>query len=233
MTIIAQNLEQICTQIPSSVRLIAVTKKVSLDKIKEAYQFGIRDFAENRLQEALDKQKALNHLTDICWHFIGHLQTNKAKKAIANFDWIHSVDSLILINQLNKLAQEAIATKIIDKLPKICLQVKILPDADKYGWEKDQLLTDLAKINELKCLEIRGLMSILPLGLSEKEILKAFIKVKELKEYINQQNYSNIHLKDLSMGMSSDYLSAIQAGATIIRLGTIIFGKRDLKTISN
>ncbi len=233
MTIIAQNLEQICSQISPSIRLIAVTKKVSLEKIKEAYQFGIRDFAENRLQEALAKQEALSDLTDICWHFIGHLQTNKAKKAIAHFDWIHSVDSLILINQLNKLAQEAIATKIIDKLPKICLQVKILPDADKYGWGRDQLLTDLAKINELKFLEIRGLMSILPLGLSEEEILKAFIKVKELKEYINQQNYSNIHLKDLSMGMSSDYLLAIQAGTTMIRLGTIIFGKRHLKTISN
>jgi pyridoxal phosphate enzyme (YggS family) len=226
-SLIKSNLAKITSQIPNNVRLIAVTKKVSVESMREAYAVGIRDFAENRLQEAIAKQAQLTDLKDICWHFIGHLQTNKAKKAVENFTWIHSVDSIKIAERLNHLAEEAIQQNIITFSPKICLQVKILPDPNKYGLEKEELLKKLAIINELKYLKISGLMAILPLGLSEEEILIAFTKVKDLATQINQENLANLQIQELSMGMSGDYLLALKAGATMIRLGTIIFGNRN------
>lgn len=226
--IIKSKIEEIKKEIPSYVRLIVVSKTVSVDSIRQAYSAGIRDFAENRIQEALIKKEQLQDLTDICWHFIGHLQKNKAKKAIENFDWIHSADSLKITQRLNSLAKEAITNNIIQHRPKICLQVKVLPDPDKFGWEVEELLQNLDVINELDSLQICGLMSILPLGLSEKEILSSFIKVRDLREQINAQNFSHLEIKQLSMGMSGDYLLAIKGGATMIRLGTIIFGKREI-----
>lgn len=227
ISLIQTNIEQVKSQIPPHVRLIAVSKKVSVAAIREAYQIGIRDFAENRLQEAIAKQEKLKDLQDICWHFIGHLQTNKAKKAIENFPWIHSVDSLKIIKRLNRLANEAIQENVIQSKPKICLQVKILPDPNKYGWDVQSLLEDLTVINELESLQICGLMSILPLNLSSQEAVDAFTEVKKLSQQINAQNYSNIHINQLSMGMSQDYLLAVKAGSTMIRLGTIIFGSRN------
>jgi pyridoxal phosphate enzyme (YggS family) len=220
------NIEQIKKQIPDHVRLVAVTKKVSVDKIRQAYQAGIRDFAENRIQEAIPKQKQLEDLKDICWHFIGHLQANKAKKAIENFNWIHSLDSLKIAQRLNLLANEAIKEGTIESYPQVCLQVKILPDPHKYGWEVEQLWQDLPSIDNLQSLKICGLMSILPLGLSEAEILAAFTQVNQLARQIKAQKWSHIEISELSMGMSGDYLLAIKAGATMIRLGTIIFGMR-------
>lgn len=226
-SLIKSNFAQISKQIPNHIRLIAVTKTVSVESMREAYAAGIRDFAENRLQEAIAKQAQLTDLPDICWHFIGHLQSNKAKKAVENFTWIHSVDSIKIAERLNHLAGEAIRENIIKFPPQICLQIKILPDPNKYGLEKEELLKNLAIINELKYLNISGLMSILPLGLSEEEILIAFTKVKDLATKINQENLANLQIKELSMGMSGDYLLAIKAGATMIRLGTIIFGDRN------
>ena len=124
----SDNVTQIQTSLPSTVRLIAVTKRVSTDLMREAYAAGLRDFAESRIQEAASKQAELQDLPDITWHFIGHLQTNKAKKALELFSWIHSVDSLPLAQRLNTLAQE------LGVNPNVCLQVKILPDANKSGW---------------------------------------------------------------------------------------------------
>jgi hypothetical protein len=218
--LISQKVNSIRQQIPSSVRLIAVTKTVSVERMIDAYNLGIRDFGENRLQEALDKQHKLQDFSDICWHFIGHVQKNKAKKILENFTWIHSVDSLSLAQRLDKLAAE------LSLQPKVCLQVKVLPDPNKYGWEISELLTDLIKLNSLKDLDIQGLMTILPLGLSSEETLNAFQKTKDLAVEIAAQNWSNLKMQELSMGMSGDYLLAIQAGATMIRLGTIIFGER-------
>jgi pyridoxal phosphate enzyme (YggS family) len=220
------NVEQIKKQIPDRVRIVAVTKKVSVDGIRQAYKAGLRDFGENRLQEAIAKQTQLEDLTDICWHFIGHLQANKAKKAIENFGWIHSLDSLNIAQRLNRLASEAIKEDVIQSPPQVCLQVKILPDPHKYGWEVEQLWKDLAAIDNLESLKVCGLMSILPLGLSEEEILAAFTQVNQLAQQIKAQKWSHITMNELSMGMSGDYLLAIKAGATMIRLGTIIFGMR-------
>lgn len=216
---IAQRLAHIRHQIPASVRLIAVTKQVSVDAIKEAYDAGVRDFAESRLQEALAKQEQLKDHDDICWHFIGHIQTNKAKKVLNHFQWIHSVDSLKLAQHLNILAAESSVT------PHVCLQVKSLPDPDKYGWQIQELWEALPQLETCRHLKIEGLMTILPLGLSETETLEAFETIKDLAQSLTEK--SSFNLTELSMGMSSDYLLAVQRGATMIRLGRIIFGERD------
>ncbi|MGP0129649.1 MAG: YggS family pyridoxal phosphate-dependent enzyme [cyanobacterium endosymbiont of Rhopalodia musculus] len=216
---IAQRLNRIRQQLPSHVRLIAVTKQVSVPQMRAAYESGIRDFAESRIQEAISKQEQLNDLKDICWHFIGHLQANKVKKVLLHFDWIHSADSLKIVRRLNRLAAESSLS------PKVCLQVKILSDPNKYGWIEEELFANLLELENFKSLEIKGLMTILPLGLSKAEILATFKKVKDLAHKIKRQ--SSLDLNQLSMGMSDDYQLAIQAGATMIRLGRIIFGKRD------
>jgi PLP dependent protein len=218
---ISYQINLIQQQIPENVKLIAITKQVGPESIREAYEVGIRDFGENRLQEALAKQEQLRDLTDISWHFIGHIQKNKAKKIIENFDWIHSVDSLSIAQRLNKLAED------LNLTPKVFLQVKALPDPNKYGWQITDLLQDLASLNRLQQLNIQGLMTILPLGLSSAETLSAFQAIQQLAITIRQKNYPNLTLQNLSMGMSSDYLLAIQAGATMIRLGSIIFGERN------
>lgn len=216
---ITENIDKILSQIPSDVRLVAVTKKKSVAAIKEAYNYGIRDFAESRVQEALEKQEQLQDYQDICWHFIGHIQTNKAKKVLENFHWIHSVDSLKLAEYLDKLAAKTSIS------PHVCLQVKILPDPNKYGWRVEELWQDLSELESLKHIKIDGLMTILPLGLSKEECLNTFEKTKELASKITEK--SSLQLKELSMGMSNDYLLAVEKGATMIRLGTIIFGERD------
>jgi pyridoxal phosphate enzyme (YggS family) len=218
---IAQRIEKIRQQIPSDVRLIAVTKQVLPTAMREAYAAGIRDFAENRLQEALSKQEQLQDLRDLNWHFIGHLQTNKARKAIENFQWIHSVDNLKIAQRLDRLAQE------LSLQPQVCLQVKVLPDPNKYGWEINELLNDLAQLDRCLNLNIQGLMTILPLDLSKTQILAAFETTHELAQKIKQQNWAHIHMNQLSMGMSGDYPLAVQAGATMVRLGTILFGARE------
>ena len=217
---IAERLDLLHQQIPSNIRLVAVTKTVPVEVIREAYAAGIRDFGENRVNEAISKQEQLQDLPDICWHFIGHLQTNKAKKALQHFDWIHSLDSLKLALRLNSLAAE------MTERPKVCLQVKVMSDPNKYGWEIANLLQDLPELDRCENLNIQGLMTILPLGLSESETLAAFKATAALAEKIDSQNWSNLEMNQLSMGMSADYLFALAAGATMIRLGRIIFGER-------
>lgn len=222
--LIAHQINVIRQQIPVSVRLIAVSKQVSIEAMREAYESGIRDFGENRLQEALTKQEQLQDLEDICWHFIGHIQTNKAKKIIESFQWIHSVDSLKLALHLENLLANYPGEDCPN--PQLCLQVKMRADPNKYGWAKEQLLRDLPQLDQCKNLKIQGLMTILPLGLSEKEILETFTQTYQLAEKIRQQNWDNIQMNQLSMGMSGDYLLAVKAGATMIRLGQIIFGAK-------
>ncbi len=220
MKMIGDRITQICQQLPDKVRLIAVTKQVEITAMREAYSAGIRNFGENRVQEAINKQAQLQDLSGIIWHLIGHLQTNKVRKAIQHFHWIHSVDSLNLARYLDQVAGE-LALK-----PKICLQVKVAPDPNKYGWNSEQLLEDLPQLNQFNNLEINGLMTILPQGLNGGENVYLFQQTYELAQYIKQKNLSNIKMQELSMGMSADYLCAIQAGSTMIRLGQMIFGER-------
>ncbi|MBF2015352.1 MAG: YggS family pyridoxal phosphate-dependent enzyme [Rivularia sp. T60_A2020_040] len=219
---IAERIRKVQDSLPESVKLIAVSKKVSVAAIREAYDAGVRDFGESRIQEAASKIDALQDLSDITWHFIGHLQSNKAKQALSSFQWIHSVDSLKLAQRLNLLAQE------LGVDPFICLQVKILPDSDKSGWTIQQLLDDLTELDRCKNLQIQGLMTIPPLGLDSSEIIQVFNRTRKLMAEIGDRNLSNIKISQLSMGMSGDYQLAIECGATMIRLGTILFGERSV-----
>ncbi len=218
--LIAERIQTITTDLPATVKLIAVTKQVSADVVRLAYQAGVRDFGENRVQEAIAKQEALADLPDITWHLIGHLQTNKAHKAVENFPWIHGVDSLKLAEKIDEAAQ------VLGKKPQVCLQVKILRDDQKFGWYAAELMADLPRLNELENISIQGLMTILPLGLTDAECLDTFQKTQQLAIAIQEQNWSNIIMTELSMGMSQDYRWAVEAGATMIRLGTILFGSR-------
>jgi PLP dependent protein len=217
---ISERIATIRASLPSTVRLIAVTKTVSVEVMREAYNAGIRDFGESRIQEATIKQAEFKDFSDITWHFIGHLQSNKAKKAIEQFQWIHSVDNLKLAQRLNQLAEE------LGVNPLICLQVKILPDPNKSGWSVPQLLADLPVLNQYKNLQIQGLMTIPPVGLDNSEILNVFYRTSDLAREIKEQNWSDVKMHHLSMGMSRDYQLAVQAGTTMVRLGTILFGVR-------
>ncbi|MHC5737082.1 YggS family pyridoxal phosphate-dependent enzyme [Nostoc sp.] len=217
---ISERIVTIRSSLPTSVKLIAVSKQVSAQAIRSAYNAGIRDFGESRIQEAASKQAELQDLPDITWHFIGHLQGNKAKKAIEQFPWIHSVDNLKLAQRLDQLAQQ------LGVSPQVCLQVKILPDPNKSGWSVPELLADLPTLNQYKSLQIQGLMTIPPSGLKDSEILSVFNRSRELAKEIQEQNWSHIKMQHLSMGMSGDYELAVQAGATMVRLGTILFGDR-------
>lgn len=221
MSLITQRLATIRQQLPPQVRLIAVTKQVSVDAMREAYAAGVRDFGESKVQEAEAKVAQLADLSDLNWHFIGHLQTNKAKKALEIFNWIHTCDSLKLAQRLNRLATE------LSQQPKVCLQVKLMPDPNKFGWTEVELLEDLAELNQCNTLKFQGLMTILPVGLSEPEKLAVFKSTGELAQTIKAQNYTNLQqMSELSMGMSGDYHLAVQTGATMVRLGTVIFGER-------
>jgi PLP dependent protein len=214
---IASNIENIRQNLPASVRLVAISKYASVAQMREAYAVGIRDFGESKIQDTQTKQQELGDLPDLCWHLIGHLQGNKVRKALELFDWIHSVDSLRLLQQIDRVATE------LDLSPNICLQVKILPDPDKYGWTIPELLTDLPAINQCPQLNIVGLMAIPPLGLTSTQTTQLFEQARDLRAQINQQLGSSLQLSELSMGMSGDYLPAIAAGATIIRPGSVIF----------
>ncbi len=217
---IAHNIETIRRDLPPTVRLMAVSKQVSVSAMRAAYATGIRDFGESRIQEAEVKQQDLADLPDLCWHLIGHLQGNKVRKAVQMFDWIHSVDSLKLAKQIDRVAAE------LGLFPKICLQVKILPDPDKYGWSIPELLGDLPALLRCEHLDLKGLMAIPPQGLTTSQLQEFFDRAKDLQDCIATQPGKEINLSELSMGMSGDYPQAVAAGATIVRLGSIIFGDR-------
>jgi PLP dependent protein len=222
---LAERLTVLRQTIPAAVRLIAVTKGVPVAVLRQAYAAGLRDFGESKVQEAIAKQEQLQDLPDITWHLIGHLQGNKAKVALQHFDWIHSVDSLKLAQRLDRLAAD------LEVQPKACLQVKLHPDPSKYGWSTPDLLQDLPLLDQCQHLKIQGLMTILPQGLNSSEALAVFQAARQLAETIRAQGWQHLTMAELSMGMSEDYPLAIQAGATLIRLGRILFGERS-KTIA-
>lgn len=217
---IAERITAVSEQLPPQTRLVAVTKKVSVSSMRQAYQAGIRDFGESRIQELEAKQAELKDLSDITWHFIGHLQRNKAKRAVEICQWIHSVDTLALARRLNQLAADQ------SQRPKICLQVKVLDDPNKYGWSVEDLKIALDELMQYKCLDVQGLMTILPLGLSEEEQRSAFRELRILAEQLTKQTDKVLNFKELSMGMSGDYPLAVQEGSTLVRLGRLLFGDR-------
>ncbi|MBV8886992.1 MAG: YggS family pyridoxal phosphate-dependent enzyme [Chroococcidiopsidaceae cyanobacterium CP_BM_RX_35] len=217
---IALRIATVRQQLPASVKLIAVTKQVSVAAMREAYAAGVRDFGESRIQEAAGKQAQLQDICDITWHFIGRLQSNKAKKALEQFQWIHSLDSLELAQRLERLASQ------LELRPQVCLQVKILSDPSKSGWTVPELFADLSELSRCQNLQIQGLMTIPPLGLNESEIFDVFQQTRELAAKIQQLSLPHIQMQQLSMGMSDDYQLAVRAGATMVRLGRTLFGER-------
>lgn len=221
---LAQRIANIRSQLPTSVGLIAVTKQVPVEAMRTAYAAGLRDFGESRIQEAATKQDQLQDLPDITWHLIGHLQSNKAQKALEQFDWIHSLDSLKLAQRLDLLAEGR------SQKPQVLLQVKILRDPHKSGWTIPALMADLHQLSQCRNLKIQGLMSIPPLGLETAQIENFFEQTAQLADKIRQQNWSHIQMQHLSMGMSDDYQLAVTAGATMVRLGRILFADGSYKT---
>lgn len=185
-----------------------------------AYEAGVRDFGESKIQEAATKQESLQDLPDITWHLIGHLQSNKAAKALQQFQWIHSIDSLKLAQRLDQLAADQKVK------PQVCLQVKLVPDPSKFGWTTDELFADLPLLDQCRNLDIKGLMVIPPYGLPAAETKAVFDRARELAQEIQQQGWSHLQMKELSMGMSDDYPLAVGAGSTMIRLGRTLFGDR-------
>ncbi|MEM9265225.1 MAG: YggS family pyridoxal phosphate-dependent enzyme [Cyanobacteria bacterium P01_F01_bin.13] len=216
---ITQRVKQL--DLPNHVRLVAVSKTFPAIAIRAAYAAGIRDFGENKVQEAIGKQSELADLPDITWHFIGHLQTNKARKAVQHFDWIHSVDSLKLASRLDQIAAE------LSRSPTCCLQVKLLADPNKYGWTEVELWQALPQLAQLSHLHLEGIMAIPPYELLLTETQSFFERAYALGEAMANHQETPLPIRYFSMGMSRDFPLAIAAGANVIRLGTTLFGARD------
>ena len=198
--------------IPLGVNLLAVSKGHKHDSIRKLSGYGQLDFGESRLQEAILKKIDLSDLTQLRWHFVGTLQKNKVRRVIKEFDFIHSVDSLPLLERISRISQEE------QKSPNIFLQVKLKDDPNKGGFLKQDLLKSWPKITSLNNINMIGLMTIPPIALNSYQRKDLF---SECRNFAN-----HLGLKDCSMGMSNDWQEAIQGGATWIRLGSLLFGKR-------
>jgi pyridoxal phosphate enzyme (YggS family) len=200
------------------IRLIAVSKNFSTDDINQAYDGGIKDLGENKAQELNSKFEVLGN--KVTWHFIGHLQRNKVKFAIRSAQYIHSVDSLSLANEINKKAEQ------INKVQKILLQIKTSGEETKSGIEtEDEVFSLVDSCNVMRNIKLTGLMTIAPFTNNEEDIRKSFRYLCKLRDDLRKRGFVNI--KELSMGMTSDYEIAIEEGATMLRIGSAIFGQRD------
>jgi pyridoxal phosphate enzyme (YggS family) len=201
---------------PESVTLVAVTKSQPPHVVAEAARLGLTLFGENKIQEA--KAKIPQCSGRLRWHFIGHLQTNKARDAVELFEMVQSVDSLHLAEELNKRAEQA-----AKRLP-ILLEVNIVGEASKFGYQPEKLRAELEQLNELPRLEIHGLMSVPPWTKNPEDVRPIFRQMRELKTECEQR--LGAPLPHLSMGMTGDFEVAIEEGATMVRIGTALFGSR-------
>lgn len=218
---IAENLHKIKSSIPKEVTLVAVTKTQPLSKIMEVYNAGQRIFGENKVQELLDKHEELPK--DIEWHLIGHLQTNKVKFIASFVSLIHSVDSLKLLQEINKQALKN--NRIIDCL----LQIYIANEETKFGlsFEEAQELIISTELKQLKNIRIVGFMGMATNTDKKEQITNEFNSLKQFFNKYNTHETFNFKLSILSIGMSSDYPIAIAEGSTMIRVGSSIFGERN------
>jgi len=208
----ANEFKKIKHSLPLGVNLLAVSKGQEPDSIRKLYGYGQLDFGESRLQEAIPKKSHLNDLNQLRWHFVGKLQKNKVRGVIKEFEFIHSVDSLSLIERISRIAHEE------KKIPNIFLQVKFRDDPQKGGFLKQELLKCWPKIVSLKNIHLIGLMTIPPIFLNLDQRKDLFCECRNLANHLE--------LKDCSMGMSNDWEEALEVGATWIRLGSLLFGKR-------
>ena len=199
----------------NEITILAASKSQSIEKIEEAFNGGIRNFGENYLQEAEPKIDSLNK--EVIWHFIGAIQTRKAKRIAEIFDWVHTVDSLKLAKKLNDSRPES------QEPLKVCVQLNIDEEDSKAGIKVHELETFLSEVSSLKNLDVKGLM-VIPKPRNSLEDQHSIFK--EIKEIFDSLNQKGINMDTLSMGMSSDYGPAIKEGSTIVRIGTGIFGLR-------
>jgi pyridoxal phosphate enzyme (YggS family) len=218
---------------PSSVRLIAVSKTFPIDAVREAYAAGQRDFGENRVQEALQKIAALQAGTAlqektgstdllIRWHLLGHLQTNKARKAAPAFAMIQSVDSVDLLRKIDGAAGES------GQSPEMLIQVDLAGEATKYGAAPAEVPRLLEAAGALRATRIVGLMTLPPVPETPEDARPYFRRLRDLRDGWLAAGVPAPMLRELSMGMSGDFEVAIQEGATMVRVGTAIFGSRDV-----
>jgi len=199
------------------VKLIAITKTVDTGRIKEAVDWGLRIFGESRIQEAKAKIEEFSELPTISWHFVGHLQKNKAKVAIQLFDLIHSLDSIELAEELDKHAERA------GKFQRVLIQVKLSEEETKHGVSREDLMDLIDAVSGMKNLKLEGLMTMPPFFDNPEMARLFFRELKKLRYSVEKAGYK---LPELSMGMTHDFEVAIEEGATMVRIGTGIFGER-------
>ena len=201
------------------ITLIAVSKTKPVSFLEEAYGAGVRNFGENKVQEMCEKYELMEK--DIKWHMIGHLQTNKVKYLIGKTALIHSVDSYKLACEIEKQAAKH------DCIMDVLIEVNIAEEESKFGLAEDEVIHMVKQIAELPHVRIKGLMTVAPYVVDSEENRPFFRKIKQLSVDIDNQNIDNVSMNILSMGMTGDYMVAIEEGATMVRVGTGIFGERN------
>jgi pyridoxal phosphate enzyme (YggS family) len=229
MSSILDNLERVREQIAQAaakagrdvkdVELVAIAKTHPAEKVREAVEGGQTLFGESRVQEARAKITELS--SNIRWHFVGHLQKNKVRQALPLFEMIHSVDSLALAQDINRIAEEE------GLYPRILLEVNVAGEGSKFGFVPDDLREQMEALLALSRLSIEGLMCIPPLAVESEDSRKFFVQVRELRDSLEKE--FNMKLPQLSMGMTQDFPIGIQEDATLVRVGTAIFGERSKK----
>ena len=221
IVLVKQNMESACKKAgrnPKEAALIAVSKTKPVDMLREAYEAGCRDFGENKVQEIMDKYEQLP--SDIRWHRIGHLQRNKVKYIIDKVFLIHSVDSYRLACEISKEAvKRGIEVNIL-------IEVNVAEEESKFGVYKDEAIELVEKIAVLPGICVKGLMTIAPYVENAEENRQYFVKLRQLSVDIMSKNIDNVSMGILSMGMTGDYMVALEEGATYVRVGTGIFGDR-------
>jgi len=226
MNSVSENLERVREQIAraaakvgraaSGIQLVAITKTHPAEQVREAIEAGQNLFGESRIQEARAKIPELP--SNVHWHFVGHLQKNKIRQALPLFEMIHSVDSLGLAQDMNRIAQEEAMH------PRVLLEVNVAGEGSKFGFQPDKLCQQMEELLSLPRLSILGLMAIPPLAEEAEPSRKYFVQLRELRDRL--QTEFRVDLSQLSMGMTQDYPIAIEEGATLVRVGTAIFGER-------
>ncbi|MBA3017897.1 MAG: YggS family pyridoxal phosphate-dependent enzyme [Proteobacteria bacterium] len=208
-----------CGRDPESVRLVVASKTIPEDTVREAIKAGVKILGESYIQEARDKINILSSYP-VSWHFIGHLQSNKAKYAVKLFDMIHTVDSLKLAKELNKQAKK------INKIQKILIQVNISMESTKSGIYEEDAQKLIKEISLFEHVSVKGLMTMPPFFNNSEIVGPYFLALRNLQDKIRNEAIKNINMQELSMGMTGDFEVAIKEGATFVRIGTAIFGER-------
>ncbi|MCI8301085.1 MAG: YggS family pyridoxal phosphate-dependent enzyme [Lachnospiraceae bacterium] len=217
-----ENIKKACAAAgrkPEEVTLISVSKTKPVAMLREAYEAGSRDFGENKVQEIMDKYPNLP--ADIRWHMIGHLQRNKVKYIIDKVSLIHSVDSLRLAEEISTQANRK------QVCANILVEVNIAQEESKFGTSRNEALQLVEDISRLPNISVKGLMTIAPFVTNPEDNRRYFRQIRELSVDIMEKNIDNVTMSILSMGMTGDYMVAIEEGATMVRVGTGIFGERN------